>query len=366
VRRKPAPETADSEALDDLGAALLDALPVGLYVVDRDLRVVAWNRGRERGPLGKPRKRTIGQPLAKVLPPRGFEYVAPILARVFETGEAQEETAERSGGLFQVRRLPVRRGRKVTHVLSWFEDVTERRALEMRLIASDRLAFLGQLVAGVAHEVSNPLAGIAGCAEALASLAEKSAKGNAAKEARQFKELIFAEVARCERIVRFLLDSARPTADAGSTAEIPATVGTALRLLERHPAFARIKVVSRIPRDLPRVRMETESLKQVVMALAMNASKAMPSGGTLTLKASRQGPVVVVDVSDTGGGIPAEIRSRIFEPYFSTNALHGAGLGLPVARTLLRNQGGDLVYRGPRTGGGACFRVVMKAAGRRG
>jgi two-component system NtrC family sensor kinase len=349
-----------------LGAAILDALPIGLYLVDRNLDVVAWNRGRELGPMGKPRQRTVGQPLSKVLPARGFEKVAPVLARVFETGLAHEETAESHGGLYQIRRLPVRQGRKVTHVLCWFEDVTERRALEMRLIASDRLAFLGQLVAGVAHEVSNPLAGIAGCAEALASLAQKSTSGKAAREARQFRDLIFAEVARCERIVRFLLDSARPASDARSTADIPATVGTALRLLERHPAFTKIKVVSRVPRELPRVRTDTESLKQVVMALAMNASKAMPTGGTLTLKAGRQGSTVVLDVSDTGGGIPAGIRARIFQPYFSTNADHGAGLGLPVARTLLRSQGGDLVYRGPRPRGGASFRVIMKAAGRRG
>jgi signal transduction histidine kinase len=107
-------------------------------------------------------------------------------------------------------------------------------------------------------------------------------------------------------------------------------------------------------------------LKQVVMSLAMNASKAMPTGGTLTLKASHQGASVVLDVTDTGGGIPPGIRGRIFEPYFSTDTDHGAGLGLPVARTLLRSQGGDLVYRGPRARGGASFRVTMKAAGRRG
>jgi len=349
-----------------LGAAILDALPIGLYVVDRELKVVAWNRGRELGPLGKPRHRALGKPLSKVLPARGFENVKPILARIFETGVPHEDSAESNGGLYQVRRLPVRQGRAVTHVLCWFEDVTDRRALEMRLIASDRLAFLGQLVAGVAHEVSNPLAGIAGCAEALSSLAQKAATGKAAREARQFRDLIFTEVARCERIVRFLLDSARPVPGAGSTADIPATVGTALRLLERHPAFARIKVLSRIPRELPRVRTDTESLKQVVMALAMNACRAMPTGGALTLKASRQGANVVLDVSDTGRGIPAAIRARIFEPYFTTDSDHGAGLGLPVARSLLRSQGGDLVYRGPRPGGGAGFRVIMKAAGRRG
>lgn len=357
-------KAAPAETLEGLGASILDALPIGLYVVDRDLKVVAWNRGREQGPLGRPRRLVLGQPLGKVLPTRSYEALRPILHRIFETGAPHEETTESHGGLYHVRRLPVRQGRSVTHVLCWFEDITARRSLEMRLIASDRLAFLGQLVAGVAHEVSNPLAGIAGCAEALASLAEKSTSGKAVREARQFKNLIFTEVARCERIVRFLLDSARPTSEASSTADIPATVGTALRLLERHPAFTKVKVVARIPKSLPRARIDPESLKQVVMALAMNASKAMPGGGTLTLRAGRQGREIFLDAIDTGAGVSAAIRPRIFEPYFTTNAGHGAGLGLPVARTLVRSQGGDLVYRGPGPRGGASFRVLVKAGGR--
>jgi signal transduction histidine kinase len=307
----------------------------------------------------------MGQLLSRVLPARGYKALRPILARIFETGAPHEETTESHGGLYHVRRMPVRQGRSVTHVLCWFEDVTARRALEMRLIASDRLAFLGQLVAGVAHEVSNPLAGIAGCAEALASLAEKSTTGKAAREARQFRKLIFTEVARCERIVRFLLDSARPTPAGARTADIPATVGTALRLLERHPAFTKVKVTARIPPDLPTVQIDPESLKQVVMALAMNASRAMPTGGKLSLRGGRLGKKVFLDVTDTGGGVSAAIRARIFEPYFTTDAGHGAGLGLPVARTLVQSQGGDLTYRGPGPRGGASFRVTVQAAGGR-
>jgi two-component system NtrC family sensor kinase len=248
----------------------------------------------------------------------------------------------------------------VTHVLSWSEDLTERRTLEMRLIASDRLAFLGQLVAGVAHEVSNPLAGIAGCAEALASMATKGSGGKAAREARKFRDLIRREVGRCEGIVRFLLDSAR--ADPGTTSDLVTTVGTALRLLERHPAFARIRVVARIPAGLPPARLETDSLKQVVMALAMNGSQAMPGGGTLTLRAGRKGRDLFLDVIDTGPGVPPAIRARIFEPYFTTNVGGGAGLGLAIARTLVRRCGGDIVLSPRRAG--ACFRVVMKAAAR--
>jgi two-component system NtrC family sensor kinase len=229
----------------------------------------------------------------------------------------------------------------------------------MGLIASDRLAFLSQLVAGVAHEVSNPLAGIAGCAEALASLAMKGS-GKAAKEAREFRDLIRREVSRCERIVRFLLDSARP--DPGTTADLEATVGTALRLLERHPGFARVRVVARIPKNLPPARLDTDSLKQVVMALAMNGSQAMPAGGTLTLRAGRNGSHLFLDVTDTGPGVPRAIRPRLFEPYFTTDISKGAGLGLAIARTLVRRCGGDLLHF-PRRGG-ACFRVVMKVSAR--
>jgi two-component system NtrC family sensor kinase len=355
---------ATPETLAGLGAAVLDALPISLYVVDRNLRVVAWNQMRERGPIGRPRQEALGRHLSKSLPPRGFRATLPVIRSVLRSGVSHEETTETRDGsrLFHVRRLPVRRAGRVSHVISWFDDITERRALEMRLIASDRLAFLGQLVAGVAHEVSNPLAGIAGCAEALASLALGPRNRKARREALEFRDLIRGEVARCERIVRSLLDTARSTA--GSSAELAAIVGTTLRLLERHPAFARVKVVSRIPPGLPAARIDPDSLKQVVMALAINAAKAMPAGGTLTLKAGAAERRVLLDVLDSGPGVPSALRSRIFEPFFTTDTATGSGLGLPIARTLVRRHGGDLVYR-TRARPGACFRVLLPAIPRR-
>jgi signal transduction histidine kinase len=227
----------------------------------------------------------------------------------------------------------------------------------MDLIAADRFAFLGQLVSGVAHEISNPLAGIAGCAEALASLAEQGS-GETEKEAHQFRDLIRAEIARCEQIVRFLLDSSRPSSD--SRADLAGTVSLALKLLERHPAFARVRVRAAVPGTLPPAVIDTDSLKQVVMALAMSASQAMPSGGTLTVKASREGRSLVLDVVDNGTPVPVSRRAQLFEPFATADAQRGAGLGLAVARSLLRSRGGDLAYR-PRRGGNA-FRVVLRAA----
>ncbi len=347
---------ADSRTPDsDLGA-VLDALPIGLYVVDRDLRVVAWNRLREEGPLGLSRERTLGRPLRRVLGAAGFRSAEPRLRAVLASGRPSEDTVETPRGLFHVRRLPVRRGREVTHVLAWFEDITERRTVEMRLIAADRLAFLGQLVSGIAHEISNPLAGIAGCAEALSSLAMQATKQG--REARQFRDLVRREVERCEAIVRFLLDSSRGGDE--DRADVRATVSLALRLLERHPAFARLKVRASVPASLPPARLPADSLKQVVMALAMNASAAMPAGGALSVRAARRGRELHVDFSDTGAPVPRAARATLFEPYAATDAQRGAGLGLAIARSLLRGRGGDLVYR-PRRNGNA-FRVVLRAA----
>jgi two-component system NtrC family sensor kinase len=353
---------ARPDVLAGLGAAVLDAFPLSLYVVDRRLRVVAWNASREQGPFGQPRGDVLGRPLHRVLTPAGYRATAPILEQVFRTGVMQEDTTETQHGrrLYRVRRIPVReegRGR-VTHVMSWFEDVTEQRALEMRLIASDRLAFLGQLVAGVAHEISNPLASVAGCAEALASLAQLAPDKKARHEAQEFRKLIRDEVARCERIVRTMLSSAR--SNPASTTDIAQTVHTVMWLLDRHPAFTRIRVVNRIPSHLPPVRIDSDSLKQVVLALATNGARAMRGGGTLTLRASRVGADVVLDVLDTGPGIAAAIRARIFEPFFTTDSTQGTGLGLAIARSLVHGRGGDLVYRPRRRG--AQFRVFLKAA----
>lgn len=317
--------------------------------------MVAWNRLREAGPLGRQRDDTVGRPLKRALGAAGFRATEPVLRKVFRTGRPHEEIVE-TKRVYHVRRLPLGRGRRVTHVVSWFEDITERRDLEMRLIAADRYAFLGQFLSGMAHEISNPLAGIAGCAEALASLAAKGDKA-AAREARQFRNLIRTEVARCEGVVRSVLDASRP--EGGNTANVGETAALALRLLERHPSLARVKVRQSLPGSLPPARIDGDSLKQVVMALAVGGSQAMASGGTLTVRARRDDRHVVLDVVDTAPPVPVERRGELFEPFATVDVERGAGLGLAIARSLLRSHEGDLVYRPRKTGN--AFRVILLA-----
>jgi two-component system NtrC family sensor kinase len=350
--------------LSGLGADILDALPLSLYVVDRDLRVVAWNRAREQGPIGKPRRRVLGRPLAQALTAEGYRQVAPILRHVFATGEAHEETSETQvgGRLYHGGRLPVAHRGKVTHVLAKYDDITERRALEMQVIASDRLAFLGQLVAGVAHEIANPLAGLAGCAEALASLALQHPEPAVRQEAESFRDLVRSEMARCERLVKSLLESARPKP--GEAADVAETVRAVLRLLERHPAFARVKVVSGMPEALPPAQIDPDSLRQVVLAVAVNAGRAMKGSGTLRIRAGRTSSRLFLELADSGPGVPRAVRPHIFEPFFTTSPGEGSGLGLAIARSLLRRAGGDIVLLPPRARG-ARFRVELRRARKR-
>jgi signal transduction histidine kinase len=119
-------------------------------------------------------------------------------------------------------------------------------------------------------------------------------------------------------------------------------------------------VKARVPKGLPPARIDGDSLKQVVMALAMNACTAMPAGGTLDVRASRKGGLLLLEVFDTGPTVPEAQRPHLFEPYATADAQRGAGLGLAIARSLLRTRGGDLLYR-PRKGGNA-FRVVLRVA----
>jgi len=352
------------EILSGLGAAILDALPLSLYVVDRELRVVAWNHAREQGPIGKPRRRVLGQPLRRILTAEGYRQVEPVLRRVFATGEAHEETSENQvgGRLYHGGRLPVVQRGDVTHVLAKFDDITDRRALEMQVIASDRLAFLGQLVAGVAHEIANPLAGIAGCAEALASLALQHPQPGVRREAQSFRDLVRSEVARCERLVKSLLESARPKP--GEATDLAETVRDVLRLLERHPAFAHVKVVTRMPAGLPPAQIEPDSLRQVVLAVAINAGRAMGGRGHLRIRAGSLGRGLFVELADDGPGVAAAVRPHLFEPFFTTRPGEGSGLGLAIARSLLRRAGGDIELR-TRRARGACFRIVLRRGRKR-
>jgi CheY-like chemotaxis protein len=212
--------------------AVLDALPLSLYVVDRALRVVAWNRYRETGPLGRPRTEVLGRPLQDVLPAEGFAAVLPSLQRVFETAVALEETAETSQGArtFRTWRLPVLMGSEVTHVVSLFEDVTERRLLEEQFRQAQTMDALEQLTGAVARHVGDALREVSRHAESLLyGMDEKDSR-------REHVRAILGEVERASGVPQQLLafggkqllrrDSAPPPLDGRDLAALGGDGGT--------------------------------------------------------------------------------------------------------------------------------------------
>jgi two-component system NtrC family sensor kinase len=221
----------------------------------------------------------------------------------------------------------------------------------------EKMASLGKLAAVVAHELNNPLAGIRTYARLL-----RRQRGGAADETGRILEVMESEAARCGDIVRNLLVFGRSSGGPFTPEDVPAILERC-RLLLRHQAeLLGLVLEVQAPSDLPRVVCDGAQIQQMVLALAMNACEATPAGGQVTLaaRAGEEGGVVI-EVRDTGTGIPEEHRARIFEPFFTTKpAGKGVGLGLSVVYGIVHRHGGTLdVRRNP--GGGTVFSVALLA-----
>src|SRR5688572_5189201 len=200
-----------------LTARIIDSLPLGLYVVDREYRVQAWNSNREMGSQGVSREKAIGKLIFEVLHRQSADSLRTGFDEVFATGRMQqfniESEASGSRRYYRMSRIPMRiDDGEVTHVISIGEDITEWTTAQERWAQSDKLAAIGQLVAGVMHEINNPLATVAACAESLALRIEDMRKAgiDVPENTEEYTEVIDQEVQRCKRIVDSLLTFSRP------------------------------------------------------------------------------------------------------------------------------------------------------------
>lgn len=226
--------------------------------------------------------------------------------------------------------------------------------LQAELVATDRLATVGKLAAGVAHEVGNPLAGILG----YLSVVRMRSGGNA--ELSDLVQRIEAEVQRIDQIVRALLELGRPSRGKAQPIDVRPVVESAVKLLSAGRDFERVRVEVEGPSSLW-LRAEPGPLSQVVVNLLLNASQAMGGAGALTLRLEEAAGEGRVHVDDTGPGLSAEARARLFEPFFTTKpAGQGTGLGLAVSRHLLGQFGGRL-DAADAPGGGARFTITLPA-----
>jgi two-component system NtrC family sensor kinase len=348
---------------------IIDSLPVGLYVIDREYRIQVWNRKRELGTQGLRRSDVMGRPVFDVLTRQPASQLRAEFDRVFRSGELQQMEIEVRGEtgadarVYRISRIPMRLdGDLVTHVITIGEDVTEARQVQLKILQSEKLAAVGQLAAGVMHEINNPLATIGACVAAIDARLGESADATV----REYLEIIDKEVDRCTRIVDGLLDFSRPR-DAAPKRPIGANelVEQTLFLLKHHHRFRRITVERLLTPQLPPVLANDEQMVQVLMALMLNGVDSMDEGGVLTI-GTRLNPArpdeVAIEIKDTGHGIPAAVLPKIFEPFYTTKPPgRGTGLGLSICYGIVEQHRGRIEVDS-EPGLGSSFRVYLPVA----
>jgi two-component system NtrC family sensor kinase len=222
---------------------------------------------------------------------------------------------------------------------------------------SEKLASLGRLAAGVAHEINNPLTGVLTFAHLLKE------KPNMDEQDHQDLDLIIHETSRAAEIVRGLLDFARERAAIKEALSINDVIQKTIRLIRNQKLFDRIVIEEDLARNLPQVEGDMNQLQQVLLNLSLNACEAMPDGGRLIVRTLAGERTVVTKITDTGSGIKREHYDQVFEPFFTTKpAGKGTGLGLSVSYGIVRQHGGGLEFES-QEGQGTTFTITLPALG---
>jgi two-component system NtrC family sensor kinase len=359
--------TAEAEAQRRFTEAIIDTLPVSLYAVDRKHRIVVWNRNRELGGQGIPRGEALGRNIFDVLTRQRREILEREFNRAFETGqierlEQESVAADGTAKHWLVSKVPMRvGGDEVSHVITVGEDITARVEANRAVARTEKLAAVGRLAAGVVHEINNPLATIAACAEALETRVVEGAFGQSAEveDLREYLSLIRSEAFRCKTITNGLLDFSRNRAGQHAPVALGELLEAAARLLRHQKRSRNVEIEVDAPEGVASVSGDAGQLQQAVIILAENAIDAMPQGGTLLLRARNEGAGVRVEVCDTGVGIPQENLARIFDPFFTTKEVgQGTGLGLAVCYGIVTEHGGRVAVDSV-VGRGTTFTLVL-------
>ncbi|MHB8765145.1 MAG: sensor histidine kinase [Deferrisomatales bacterium] len=235
------------------------------------------------------------------------------------------------------------------------ERTEEIQRMQTQLVRSEKLASLGELVAGIAHELNNPLTGIL----VLSSIMQKEAKLD--PTTRDDVETIVHESQRCARIVKGLLDFSRESIPQKRPCQINDVIDSTLVLVRTQALFHDIEIVKKYGEGLPEVLADPHQLEQVLINVLLNAAQAMPNGGRLVLETTPRPAQVVVRIADTGGGIPPENLGRIFDPFFTTKESRGTGLGLSVSYGIVQNHGGTIEVES-ELGVGTAFTIQLPIA----
>jgi len=334
-----------------------DALSEGIAVVDDEGRVRRANRALA-DLLGTPLQNVIGSHLGSAL--LGKSHALMELLEAARRGDhppALVARSERVGNTMRVQAARIPSATRDQSVVVLVEDVTDQQVMETQLIQSEKLAAVGQLVSGVAHELNNPLTSIAGLSEFLLEQKEIS------KKDRGHLKVIHEQAERAGRIVRNLLTFARRGPAERAPVDLNDVIQRTLQLMEYDLKLKDIDVRRDLRAALPDVLGDRDGLQQVVLNLLTNAAQAVAENGkgrdrAITISTWFDDHVHL-RVADTGPGITDVVAQNVFTPFFTTKEPgHGTGLGLSITYSIVENHGGRITVERP-SNGGAAFRVDL-------
>jgi len=330
-----ADRTHELRRSQEFSELLLDSIEQRVIVLDHNCRIIKANRTA----LHMQGDDLVGRTCCEAF--EGLSDASPDCParRTFETGEpVTDERSQRTlRGVepMYVSTYPVLdEAGAVGSVVEVARVVTAEKRLQMQMAYQEKLAAFGQLAAGVAHEIGNPLAAI----ESQLQLAKRDPN-----RADQTLDIVASQVGRMNRMLRRLVGFTRRKRDEAVLASVNQSVEDVAQLLEHDPRARSVTIARDLGEHLPGVRAKEDDLVQVLLNLGLNALHAMDGSGTLTFESKAADGQVAVYVRDTGSGIPEDVRSHIFDPFFTTKGpTTGTGLGLFVSRSIVEALGGSL------------------------
>jgi len=346
----------EKEQLNHLNQQILASISIGVYTVNRQLRITSWNKSMERMSSISAAE-AINRPLLNLFPTLEQEGIAGRLREVLELGKPQRLRILHRGLVGQNRLqkrflAPLKEGDETVGAVVVVEDITEFEQLLAQTIQSEKLAEVGRMSAGIAHEINNPLAVISYACQILQETAPPSEQG------RELLERISLEVERLSHLTSELLTYSGRQEDRRAPTDLNQTLDDVLTLLSYEIKKHQIDVVKNFD-ELPLSDVDANKFKQIFLNLTLNAIQAMDPHGTISLSTCYNDDHLLISIADTGPGIPEHLKEQIFEPFF-TNRKDGTGtgLGLYLCRKIITSYQGSLtVADNPE--GGTCFTLRL-------
>jgi len=252
---------------------------------------------------------------------------------------------------FQVTTAPVKgEDGEIYGRIRLIQDVTEMKKMEEQIIHSEKLASLGRLSAGIAHEIGNPLTSIFSFVQILREIEEDAFK-------KESLETIYFHINRISEILKQLSGFTRMPIGEEKECKINEIIEASINLIQYDKKAKNISIIKELSPFLPVITVDGNQLSQVFVNLTLNAIDAMPDGGILTVRSMIKEDSIVVQFEDTGTGIPKEDLTRIFDPFYTTKE-KGTGLGLAVSYNIIKKMNGSLAVES-EVGRGSVFTITL-------